>query len=86
MEKDKPALCGGKPVRDTKIYYGHQYIDDDDVQAVAEVVRNGDLTCGPKIKELEDKLCQVTGARYAVVCSNGTAALHMAPESGPAMR
>lgn len=66
------------PVRQTPIYYGHQYIDDADVEAVVEVLRYGDLTCGPKIKELEDKLCQITGARYAVVCSNGTAALHIA--------
>lgn len=74
----KPAIEGGIPVRETKIYYGHQYIDDADVQAVVEVLKYGDLTCGPKIKELEDKLCAVTGAKYAVVCSNGTAALHMA--------
>lgn len=75
---EKPAVCGGVPVRDTKIYYGHQYIDEADVQAVAEVVRNQDLTCGPKIGELERKLCEITGAKYAVVCSNGTAALHIA--------
>ena len=75
---EKPALEGGTPVRDTKIYYGHQYIDESDVQAVVDVLRHHDLTCGPKIKELEDKLCSVTGAKYAVVCSNGTAALHIA--------
>lgn len=75
---DKPAVCGGVPVRDTKIYYGHQYIDEADVQAVVDVLRNEDLTCGPKIRQLEEKLCQVTGAEYAVVCSNGTAALHIA--------
>ena len=75
---DKPAICGGKPVRDKKIYYGHQYIDEDDIQAVVEVLRSDYLTCGPKIKELEDRLCRITGARYAVVCSNGTAAMHMA--------
>lgn len=75
---DKPAICGGKPVRDKKIYYGHQYIDEDDIQAVVEVLRSDYLTCGPKIEELEDRLCRITGARYAVVCSNGTAALHMA--------
>lgn len=73
-----PAIKGGKPVRDTKIYYGHQYIDEADVDAVCEVLRNGDLTCGPKITELEKKLCELTGARYAVACSNGTAALHIA--------
>lgn len=74
----KPAIEGGVPARETKIYYGHQYIDEADVQAVVDVLRNHDLTCGPKIKELEDKLCSVTGAKYAVVCSNGTAALHIA--------
>ncbi len=75
---EKPAVCGGTPVRDTKIYYGHQYIDEADVQAVTEVLRHHDLTCGPKIGELERKLCEITGAKYAVACSNGTAALHIA--------
>ena len=75
---DKPAICGGAPVRDTKIFYGHQYIDEADVQAVVDVLRSDYLTCGPKIGELEKRLCEVTGAKYAVVCSNGTAALHIA--------
>ena len=75
---NKPAIEGGVPVRKTRIYYGHQYIDEADVEAVVDVLRNHDLTCGPKIKELEDKLCSVTGAKYGVVCSNGTAALHIA--------
>ena len=75
---NKPAIVGGTPVRDTKLYYGHQYIDDADIQAVVEVLKSDYLTCGPKITELEEKLCKLTGAKYAVVCSNGTAALHMA--------
>ena len=75
---EKPAICGGTPVRENKIYYGHQYIDDADIQAVVDVLKSDYLTCGPKITELENKLCEVTGAKYAVVCSNGTAALHMA--------
>lgn len=74
----KPAIEGGTPARAEKIYYGHQYIDDADIQAVVDVLRSEALTCGPKIKELEDKLCRITGAKYAVVCSNGTAALHIA--------
>ncbi len=75
---DKPAICGGEPVRDAQIFYGHQYIDDADIQAVVEVLKSDTITCGPKITELEEKLCRITGAKYAVVCSNGTAALHMA--------
>jgi UDP-4-amino-4,6-dideoxy-N-acetyl-beta-L-altrosamine transaminase len=36
------------------------------------------LTCGPKIDELEKKLREITGAKFAVAVSNGTAALHIA--------
>lgn len=73
-----PAIEGGKPVRENKIYYGHQYLDQSDYDAVVDVLKSDYLTCGPKISELESKLCKLTGAKYAVVCSNGTAALHMA--------
>ncbi|MCI6552576.1 MAG: UDP-4-amino-4,6-dideoxy-N-acetyl-beta-L-altrosamine transaminase [Lachnospiraceae bacterium] len=75
---EKPAICGGTPVRDSKIHYGHQYIDEEDIRAVVEVLKSDYLTCGPKIGRLEEKLCRVTGAKYAVVCSSGTAALHIA--------
>ena len=74
-----PAAAGGVPVRDKKIYYGHQYLDEADYRAVLDLLKSGDdLTCGPKIGELEDKLCRVTGAGHAVSVSNGTAALHVA--------
>ncbi len=75
---NKPAILGGTPVRNTKISYGRQYIDDADIQAVTDVLRSGYITCGPKVHELERKLCQITGAKYAVAVSNGTAALHLA--------
>ena len=73
-----PAIEGGKPVREKKLYYGHQYLDDADYKAVLDVLKSDYLTCGPKITELEDKLCKITGAKHAMVCSNGTAALHIA--------
>ena len=75
---EKPAICGGTPVRDKKIFYGHQYLDQADYDAVLDVLKSDYLTCGPKISELEEKLCEITGAKYAVACSNGTAALHIA--------
>ena len=75
---EKPASAGGKPVRDTKLFYGHQYIDEADVKAVTEVLTSDYLTCGPKVTELEKRLCELTNTKYAVVCSNGTAALHIA--------
>lgn len=70
------AIFGGKPVFNKKIGYGHQYIDDADIQAVVDVLKSDFLTCGPKIDEAEAKLCDITGARHAVLIANGTAALH----------
>ena len=75
---EKPAIFGGTPVRTTPLSYGRQYIDEEDIQAVADTLRSDYLTCGPRITQLEEKLCEVTGAKYCVAVSNGTAALHIA--------
>lgn len=75
---EKLAIHGGAPVRDKKLYYGHQCIDEEDIKAVVNVLRGDYLTCGPKIAEIEARLCKVTHAKHAVVVSNGTAALHIA--------
>lgn len=72
------AIFGGKPVREKKIFYGRQCVEQDDVDAVVETLTSDYITCGPKIVELEKKLCEVTGAKYAVAVCNGTAALHLA--------
>lgn len=72
------AIDGGVPVRKEKIYYGRQWIDQEDVKAVNEVLTSNFITCGPKVDELEKALSDYTSARYAVVVSNGTAALHCA--------
>lgn len=76
--KEQLAIMGGKPVRSDKLYYGRQCIENDDVQVVVETITSPLITCGPKVKELENRLCYYTGAKYAVVVSNGTAALHCA--------
>jgi len=58
--------------------YGRHLIEDDDVAAVAEVLRGEFLTTGPTVQAFEDVLAQRTEARFAVACSSGTAALHLA--------
>lgn len=75
---EKLAIFGGKPVRDKAVSYGRQCIEQDDIEAVVNTLKSDYLTCGPKIEEMEKKLCEVTGAKYAVAVSNGTAALHIA--------
>ena len=75
---EKLAIFGGEPVRKDRIYYGRQCIGEDDIAAVAETLRGPLITCGPKVEELESKLCEITKAKHAVAVSNGTAALHIA--------
>lgn len=75
---EKLAINGGTPIRNSKIFYGCQWINDDDVRAVSETLVGPLITCGPKVSEFEQKLADYTGAKYAVAVSNGTAALHCA--------
>ena len=77
-EMEKLAIKGGYPVRTSKIYYGRQWVDEDDIAAVSDVLRGDLITCGPKVDELESELCKYTGAGYGVVVNSGTSALHCA--------
>ncbi len=61
---------------DKIIPYGKQEITEDDIKCVAETLRSDYLTQGPKVAEFEERLASCCGARFAVVFSNGTAALH----------
>ena len=60
------------------IPYGKHYLDDDDIDAVVEVLRCGWITQGPKIEELEESISNYVGSKFAVAVSSGTAALHLA--------
>src|SRR5579859_4847193 len=72
------AINGGSPVRATFLPYGHQSIDEADIQAVVDVLRSDWLTTGPKVGEFEEAFAQRVGAKHAVSFSSGTAALHAA--------
>jgi perosamine synthetase len=60
------------------IPYGKHYIDEDDIQAVVDVLRGGFLTQGPKITEFENAFSHYVGSKYAVAVSSCTAGLHLA--------
>ncbi|MDD1665166.1 MAG: UDP-4-amino-4,6-dideoxy-N-acetyl-beta-L-altrosamine transaminase [Methanomicrobiales archaeon] len=70
------AMHGGAPVRKTLLPYGRQWIDEEDLQAVAHVLRSDWLTTGPGVVEFEESFARATGAQEAVAISSGTAALH----------
>ncbi len=66
------------PMTDRFLPYGRQVIDDDDVAAVAAVLRGDCLTTGPTVEAFEKAFAARVGARFAVACSSGTAGLHLA--------
>lgn len=60
------------------IPYGRQYIDEEDIQAVVDVLKSDYLTTGPAVQNFEKAVADYVGAKYAVAIANGTAALHAA--------
>jgi perosamine synthetase len=72
------AIDGGEPVRKNLLPYGHQWIDEEDIQVVADVLRSDWLTTGPKVGEFERAFADFVGAKEAVAVNSGTAALHAA--------
>ncbi len=53
-------------------------VGEEELDAVAEVVRTGRLTMGPKVGEFERAIADAVGTAHAAVVSSGTAALHLA--------
>jgi len=63
---------------DAVLPYGRQTIEDDDIAAVVEALKADFLTTGPRVEAFERAFAETVGARHAVACANGTAALHLA--------
>lgn len=60
------------------IPYGKQSLSAEDIDAVRAALLSPHLTVGPRIRQFEEALENLTGAKHAIVCANGTAALHLA--------
>ncbi|OSS42302.1 Bacillosamine/Legionaminic acid biosynthesis aminotransferase PglE [Desulfurella amilsii] len=65
-------------MREKNYGYSRQYIDEDDINAVVEVLKSNFLTTGPKVAEFEEAIKRYLGVQYAVCVSSGTASLHIA--------
>ena len=59
------------------IFYGKQSIDENDIDAVVEVLKSDFLTQGPAIEKFEKCVAEYCGAKYAVAVTSATAALHI---------
>lgn len=75
--EDMPAIEGGTPVRSEPLPFCRATIDDNDVEAVAEAVRSGWLTLGPRTELLEARLRDYLGVRHAVAVSSCSEAMFL---------
>jgi len=64
-----------------KIPYGKQWISEDDIEKVLEVLKSDYLTTGPVVLDFERAFAKNVGAKYAVAVANGTAALHLSAKA-----
>lgn len=58
--------------------YSTQFIEEDDIAAVVEVLKGSHLTQGAKVEEFEEAIARYVGARYCVSFNSATSALHAA--------
>ena len=58
------------------IPYGRQWLEEDDIAAVVEVLRDDFLTTGPAVPAFEAALAAASGVPHAVALNSGTSALH----------
>ena len=75
MDMAAPAL---RPAAPPFLGYGAQLIEEDDIAAVVAALRSPHLAHGPRVDAFEQALARACGAREAVACSSGTAALQLA--------
>lgn len=60
------------------IPYGRQDINQQDIDAVVEVLRSDFLTQGPQVPAFEQAIMDACDAKYAVAVNSATSALHIA--------
>ena len=62
----KLARDGGIPVRDSKLFYGHQFIEQEDIEAVEDVLKSSYLTCGPYVEKMETAFMDIDVLKMVV--------------------
>jgi len=64
--------------RETFLSFQPPAVGDEEIEAVAETLRSGWLTTGPRTAELERRFAEYVEAKHALAVTSGTAALHLA--------
>lgn len=78
---EKPAIEGGKPIREDFLPYGTQWLDENEINEVIDSLKSNWITTGPKMRFFEERFKEIRGSKYAVAVNSGTAALHVSTSS-----
>jgi dTDP-4-amino-4,6-dideoxygalactose transaminase len=73
----KPAIEGGKPVREHFLPFAQPWVGEEEIEEVTRVLRSGWLTTGSRNFEFEHRFREYVGAEQAVAVNSCTAALHL---------
>jgi dTDP-4-amino-4,6-dideoxygalactose transaminase len=74
---DPIAAEGGRPIRETFLPFGRPAIGEEEIAAVADVLRGGWIGAGERALAFERAFAQAVGVRHAVATASCTAALHL---------
>jgi dTDP-4-amino-4,6-dideoxygalactose transaminase len=70
-------LSLGNSRRKTFLSFQPPAVGQEEIEAVAETLRGGWLTSGPRSEELERRFADYVGAKHGVALASGTAAMHL---------
>ena len=73
----KPAIDGGKPVRDKYLIFGNPDIREEEIREVTATLRSGWLGTGPRVARFEESFRKYAGSRFAMALNSCTAGLHL---------
>ena len=76
----RPAICGGKPIRDKFLVFGKPAIGEPEIQEMVDTLRSGWLGTGPRTRRFEAAFRRYIGSKHAIALNSCTAGLHLALE------
>jgi len=77
VKSDKPAIIGGKPVRQEPLRFGVPFVEQEVIDAVVEVLETDWLSTGPRTQELEERVRNYVGAKNAQALNSCTAGMEL---------
>ncbi|MCA9396885.1 MAG: DegT/DnrJ/EryC1/StrS family aminotransferase, partial [Candidatus Omnitrophica bacterium] len=77
-KNSKPAIEGGKPVREKYLVFGEALLGAEEIEAVVKTLQSGWISTGPQSVEFAKQFKEYVGASFSVATNSCTSALHLA--------